>query len=966
MPHSSFDLENAPPDSAHASDTDDIRDLVMSSDGETCNVFPPPPHVAARFYRKAQTRRKSSAASSRRNSLSSLRSNLSNRSSHGGPQSNHIAQHLRRASIIESRKARLADKAAHAEKVRLRAALAKAAPRASTCSEERVLAAKHARERYLAQVAANCAEEVKRAKKVAEETKEKKAAKHLKLKGNMEERFAEAERRRLLYQQNPRRARATSLPAVEEKVVSVSTWKPRTNEAAARLIQKAWRNRRRRQVIADFMQFDLTVERIQNTSFEDVSGLLSQDAVLASTARMLKLCGLRDGEGGGLGESTASRIFLSTFLILGHPIQVLSSNGEQEQDLTMKAKDVLLAFDQLISKPTLTKSSSSYYSPLPSDLASFSEAFFIFQGAFTAWKNHDSSILVETMLAQFVELEAIWQTVKNDTNGDVAEDYRVGIQHNQTLLLARLKRLAGPEKAKNMIKAAVRANRNSKPKSNPVGHVRPRASSSIQQALPTAAEETQEHASVSAQTSLGADRRVHIAELNKVLLPLPSNRIIIHELAISKEYKIDAVPRLQQRDTITRGVLSSMRSDLEAGLGDRWIASMAESIRDRLLRLVSPGRPMHTLISETLDQTMIENQLKIGSFSYENFFSFMNTILPKLCAPVRDADVKDFAADRSGDFIERLAKVMHIINLMSFDYSNFLLQKSAAQLIEKAAEYEKSCFAKRIGDQKLVKTIRWWGRARAKMIAELNSMRQAEDNPPQVIPTYINHETIYTQGLVDLAIHPDSTNNIEIPETLELDKLRIARWRLITLHMITVGAILLTAKNLLKREVRSQWKAEAQRMGDISFPLQNPPWTNSIPPPPPASIDTVAQAYLAVIESSHVLPLSTRTTLLGTITSILSSVNARTALSHPVMKVLHKKLQAHILERLVARSAEQRLKATAAASEALGGYGLAEFGGQIIEMVNGLTAVRRADWEAKGQWLEEVAKDVEKMTHHVR
>jgi hypothetical protein len=151
-------------------------DMILSDDDAGCSQpFAPPPRIAARFYRQQNNRRKSSAASSRRNSLSSTHSHTSNRSYRNTCQSHHIAQHLRRASILETRKARLADRAAHAEQVRLRAALAKAAPRGSN-SEERALAAKVARERHLAQVASACAEEVRRAKKVAEDMKERKAA----------------------------------------------------------------------------------------------------------------------------------------------------------------------------------------------------------------------------------------------------------------------------------------------------------------------------------------------------------------------------------------------------------------------------------------------------------------------------------------------------------------------------------------------------------------------------------------------------------------------------------------------------------------------------------------------------------------------------------------------------------------------------------------------------------------------
>ena len=164
------------------------------------------PHIAARFYRRSASARRASDKLSRRGSVSSIHSHHSNTSAHGGPQSDHVAQHLRRASILESRKARLADRAAHAEKVRLRAAVAKAATR-NLQREERALAAQQARERLLAEITAKCEDEVRRAKKKAEETRELKAAKYARLRLEMAEKFAEAEKRRLQYQQTHRRPR---------------------------------------------------------------------------------------------------------------------------------------------------------------------------------------------------------------------------------------------------------------------------------------------------------------------------------------------------------------------------------------------------------------------------------------------------------------------------------------------------------------------------------------------------------------------------------------------------------------------------------------------------------------------------------------------------------------------------------------------------------------------------------------
>ncbi|KXJ97395.1 hypothetical protein Micbo1qcDRAFT_156253, partial [Microdochium bolleyi] len=94
-----------------------MNDLAAAADDEhNPRVYTPPPHIAARFYRPSQTRRKDSAASSRRNSISSSRGSVGF-TQEDGPQSKYLAQQLRRASILEDRKARLADRAAHAEKV---------------------------------------------------------------------------------------------------------------------------------------------------------------------------------------------------------------------------------------------------------------------------------------------------------------------------------------------------------------------------------------------------------------------------------------------------------------------------------------------------------------------------------------------------------------------------------------------------------------------------------------------------------------------------------------------------------------------------------------------------------------------------------------------------------------------------------------------------------------------------------
>ncbi len=46
------------------------------------------------------------------------------------------------------------------------------------------------------------------------------------------------------------------------------------------------------------------------------------------------------------------------------------------------------------------------------------------------------------------------------------------------------------------------------------------------------------------------------------------------------------------------------------------------------------------------DTDVARRQFVTGSFSYERFFSTMGQLLPKLCAPIRDDEVKDLVENK--------------------------------------------------------------------------------------------------------------------------------------------------------------------------------------------------------------------------------------------------------------------------------------------------------------------------------
>ncbi|KAF1928586.1 uncharacterized protein M421DRAFT_149708 [Didymella exigua CBS 183.55] len=926
-------------------------DMLLSDDAGNDQTFAPPPRIAARFYRYSNNRRKSSATSSRRNSLSSTHSHTSSRSAiRNSCQSHHIAQHLRRVSILETRKARLADRAAHAEQVRLRAAAAKATPRVSN-SEEKALAAKEARERHLAQVAASCAEEVRRAKKIAEDMKERKAAEERRYRLEMEEKHAEAERRRLEYKRSPRRPRTASSPPADVKNAAQQSPAP-TSEDAAKRIQSAWRARTRKNIVDEWLEIGLSIEKISSTSFEDITAMLADEKLLKMTEKVMELFVLLP-DPDPVARSTAVRTFLSSYLILGHPANVLSRDGDQEQDLITKAKDLVLSFESALGKLT----TFNYYTPSPTRTETVLLAHSAFVTAFNDWKARDSSALVETMVASFVSLDEIWQSVKDATVEEVANEYRTGIRDNQAILLSRIKKLAGPDKALTLIRKAIREGRRSRPKKRPAGEtVRPRVAVDVSvspvegESAAMQAEAASELAASGQAAIVGSATQGHQAQsLSKVFTIVPDNRVLVHELSIDKEYRIDASPTADLRDALNRELCDAMRKGFEDGDSAQWTAAMAENIRAKLLRLLKAGNSMHTLISETLDPNHITKQCSQGLFSYEKFFGFIANILPKLCAPFRDAQVKKLTDELKEEgelpeMVEKLFKLLHVIDLLSLDYSNFLLMNAAPTLIKEATGYEQRMFAQDLeeGNITLDRTRRWW------RSAAINMHTEADRRDPWAQPNPTNRPTahkIYARGLIDLAISVPPLRDSELPETLALDRDRISRIREDALRITTIGGILLTAKNLLKRDVRSQWKPQANRMWDV---LKDGYMKDSTTP---AKISSL-------LESSHNMPPSTRAQLSSTVTRLLTQAESG-KLSDPVTKVLFQRLKTHIFNRVSASSSGERVKAASTATEGLATTGLAEFVPQVADICEQLSKVGEVDRKAHGKWYEEIAEQME-------
>ncbi|KAF6831750.1 IQ calmodulin-binding domain-containing family protein [Colletotrichum plurivorum] len=977
-PSSDFDAADVdlsmPPNSDEEIDDGDNR------------IFTPPPHIAARFYRPSHARRKDSAASSRRNSISSAHSRCSStqtftRHGHGAPQSKHVAQHLRRTSFLEDRKARLADRAAHAEKVRLRAAMAKATHRDTTISEERAIAAQQARERNLAEIVASCAEEVKRAKAVAETMKERRERELVKLRVQMEERLAEAERRReeLKNRNATKRARGQSLmtrkPAETIPQVTEKDTPALSEAAAATRLQWWWRSIIRKKAVGEFSELGLTIDGVRDTSFDKVTTLLGQDKVVVRTARILRICGLQEGDSGSVAEMAAVRTFLSAFLILGHPTQVLSSKDSmveagilqsqpmprddlanpQLQDLVTKARDLLISFETIMSRLT----AANNYTPPPSLRSALPENYATFYNAFLAWKSRDSDSLVQVMLMQFVELDMILQTVQETTDVAAAEQYRESIKSNQIQLIVRIKKLAGQERGKKMIADAVRKARKARAAKKPTADMKPRAAES-EPGETSANAESLVSPNSQTLTPPATPAKGHVKpqpieiKAGGFIGLLPDNRIVVHELAINREYRIPASEFREHRTLMQVPLFASMRAsleedDMEASFGCFII--MMRYFKENLQKLVKPGAFMHTTIGDILDVEVAERQFQMGSFSYERFFTSMASLMPKLCAPFRDEEAKDLVNNKlqQGSLVDRVEALTEFVDLMLCDYLNYVFSTAAPQLIESAPEYEKKRFADALeesGSPELTAAEVAWQSARLKVMAEIRKRDPEGINHPRSRPT---DEKFYAQMLVDCFTQPAPISPNTVPEMLRLDFKRMTRLSLASQRIVTTGAILLQCKNLLKRDVRTPWKTEATRIMTVLETDHD-------------NVDSTVQGVMAALEAGRSMPAATKTHLKALVTKVLKasgdSIKKGVEPTEPVLRLLLARLRGHLNTRLTANSAKEKVNAATTAQEKLAGLGLAEFAVQVREMLDEISKVGMVDKAAHGMWWNEVAAKV--------
>lgn len=711
--------------------------------------------------------------------------------------------HGRREGFLQARLDRLAARKQRADAVRARSRESESASAVAAklaTLRESLSAAQAARSAIYSHIAAQGSREVARAQRIARQHKERlrreNEASRLALQDKLEQ--AERRRERALQDRVVRRRSPSPEPILVEEQESV----PSPDEAAER-IQRWWAGLRARMRARKFKALHLTHEWAPEVPFEVLTDVVRSTRTIDCTVKLLAVAGLiAPGESVSSQQATC-RIFLTTLLLVGHPKEVLARSGPLDQRLVEQAKSVASRFESWLNAVLVGRQISS---------ASFITAFEDFRTTFESWKVEDSAALVEVMLAQFVELDLIWQIVKNDTDPTVARDYHAGIKENQVLLLARIRRIAGDDTRKLVRQAVLKARR----RRLPTKARSPPSQQDLQQ-QPGAHEAIRPAAGPGVVSALNLGGR-HT---------MPSNRQLVHELALDPDWEIPSVGATEEEQEMKRVFFRSLTEEMRMGRWAVWVPIIVQECKVRLLRMVKPNSPTFKAITTTFDIPFIEQQCRSQSFDLDNFTKTVTDMMRALCAPYRDEAVANVAKMDGGIFRDemdqcelfamRLEGILIMLDIMLLDSANYHLRTAAPQLAREAVAYERKLFAadleRKVTD--LSRTRAWLGQTASQMLTG-NASRDVESvNHPA--DRHIEPRKLLARAIATLIVSPAAAIDASaLPETLHLDAAHIAALRKAADVVVLVASTMTTARAVMrpKQQYLSPltWSTLAERL----------------------------------------------------------------------------------------------------------------------------------------------------------
>ncbi|GLD48382.1 T-complex protein 11-like protein 2 [Lates japonicus] len=178
-----------------------------------------------------------------------------------------------------------------------------------------------------------------------------------------------------------------------------------------------------------------------------------------------------------------------------------------------------------------------------------------------------------------------------------------------------------------------------------------------------------------------------------------SNLRFAHEIIVNHNFHLepDSLPQDSLWKVVRDNVHKAFWDILESELNDDppeygQAIRLLEEIREILLSFLNPGaNRMRTQIMEVLDMDLIRQQADNNAVDIQGLSSYIITTMGKMCAPVRDEDVKKLR-EGTDNVVTLFREIFRVLDLMKADMVNFTIDNLRPVLQRQSVEYERAKF----------------------------------------------------------------------------------------------------------------------------------------------------------------------------------------------------------------------------------------------------------------------------------
>lgn len=481
---------------------------------------------------------------------------------------------------------------------------------------------------------------------------------------------------------------------------------------------------------------------------------------------------------------------------------------DEIQALLVSAKTMLHAFERWLNDKTTDMP--------PQILLEFDSCWNSYYSLFEAWKAKDTEQLVTNLIAHYIEVGQLWESLRDRV--EVTPEWQQQLDEQRAQLRdklakvggdAAIERLADVERHINAAREALenRRRRDSvNPEAPPSPTPRPQAELRNNPVSPMAITSISPSTSprISSSPTSGSPATTQFSVTAEQLARLMSgyappgvltNEQLAHEVVMDPDFKIERKHNELEdrvRNIATKAFFDSMREDFENEEYGRWAPGLLTDIKDRLLTLAPQYSATRTEIEEVLDIALIAQQIEKDVFDVRKCLSFVIATMRKLCAPVRDQAVDDLTKIK--DLPTAFQRILELLDLMNLDLSNFRLRVLRPYLKSTAVEFERAKFSEalRSGLVGLSRT-RDWLKAAIKSLQDIAAQRNPEN--VETPENRVRYEQVYNEALLSYLFSSTLIDRFNVPETFLLDIERLASYQNEIQAVTIAAALLMLCKN---------------------------------------------------------------------------------------------------------------------------------------------------------------------------